>query len=462
MKIKCMFRRMAVFAVAACLAAGLCACSGGGSGKEPEGGSSDGNISREGRDITLTFAAWFDPDLQQHLANAFMETHANVYVELIEIDQNSWSSALQNLASTGDLPDAFCTFDLGTAAANGWCADITEYYDSDPEVGKIAEGLKVAGVYDGVRYGLVTEQYPCVVLINKTQFEENNVALPGYDWTIDEMYALAEKLTKPNEHQYGLGNNVLSYLRDVYDAAYTTDLMQYGYKPDQGTFDTTYLAQGYAKGLELLNSGVAGNPTEQEKLEWYGDESIWLPKTGKQAMQLDWYWTIATVKSDAYADLGQEWLAYPFPMGTSGRVQTIVNVGCVAESCEYPEEAYELLKFMTFGVEGWKSRFEWYTANSQLPASVPITSDQEVLNMLYELTPGEDYAAVYESIDRSVANVSKWVPGLTDYESWMSSQKIWTNLRNSSLKVEDISGQMEQKLNYYYEQTMSKIKARKN
>lgn len=453
------FKRMMALVLAVCLMAGLCACGGGktqGDGKTDNSGS---EISREGRDITLTFAAWFDADLQQHLANAFMKANPNIYVELVKIDQNSWSSALQNLASTGDLPDAFCTFDLGTAAANGWCADITEYYNADEEIGSISDGLKVAGVYDGVRYGLVTEQYPCIVLVNKTLFEENNVALPGYDWTIDEMYALAEKLTKSNEHQYGLGNNVLSYLRDVYDAAYTTDLMQYGYAPDKGTFDTTYLAMGYAKGLELLNSGVAGNPTEKEKLEWYGDESIWLPKTGKQAMQLDWYWTIATVKDPSYVDLGQEWLAYPFPTGSSGRVQTIVNVGCVAESCDHPEEAYELLKFMTFGVEGWKSRFTWYKENNQLPASVPITSDEEVLNLLYELTPGEDYAAVYESISRSVANVAKWVPGLTDYENWMSSQKIWTNLRNSSLKVEDIADQMEQKLNYYYEQNMNKIKS---
>ncbi len=456
-------KKMLAFILIVCCLAGLCACGGSknGDGENSKGPNKDGTISKAGRDITLTFAAWFDSDLQQHLADAFMEAHSNVYVELVKIDQNSWSSALQNLASTGDLPDAFCTFDLGTAAANGWCADITEYYDGDPETSNIADGLKVAGVYDGVRYGLVTEQYPCIVLVNKTLFEQNNVALPGYDWTIDEMYALAEKLTKSNEHQYGLGNNVLSYLRDVYDAAYTTDLMQYGYDPSKGTFDTTYLAQGYAKGLELLNSGIAGNPSEKEKLEWYGDESIWLPKTGKQAMQLDWYWTIATVKDQSYVDLGQEWLAYPFPTGSSDRVQTIVNVGCVAESCEHPEEAYELLKYMTFGVEGWKSRFAWYKENNQLPASVPITSDEEVLNLLYELTPGDDYTAVYESISRSVANVAKWVPGLTDYESWMKSQNIWANLRSSSLKVEDIAGQMEQKLNYYYEQNMNKIKSQK-
>ena len=441
--------------LAFCLVFVFCSC-----GSEKGGKKENSKYSREDREIVLTFAAWFDSDLQQHLANAFMEANPDIYVEIVEIDQNSWSSALQNLASTGDLPDAFCTFDLATAAANGWTADITEYYDADATTQKISEGLKVAGVYGGKRYGLVTEQYPCLVLLNKTLFEENNVALPGYDWTIDQMYSLALKLTKSNSHQFGLGSNVLSYLRDVYDAAYSTDLWQYGYNPSEGTFNTALLAKGYAKGLEFLNNGVAGDPSAEELSEWYGDEEIWLPKTGKLAMQLDWYWTIQTVKAKEYVELGQEWLAYPFPVGTSNRVQTIVNVGCVAESSEHPEEAYELLKFMTFGEEGWKARHKWYKENNKLPASVPIVKDDEVLNLVKELTPGEDYAAVYDSIDRSVADIKKWVPGLTEFNSWMDSQKLWANLRNSSMKVEDVSGQMEQKLNYYYAECMNKIKAR--
>ena len=442
------FKRLMSLLLAVCMLFAVAGCGG-----EKKNDAAN-KFSKEGRDITLRFAAWFDRDLQQHLANAFMESHPDIYVELLEIDQNSWSSGLQNLASTGDLPDAFCTFDLATATANGWTADITDYYDADPTTAKISEGLKVAGVYNGKRYGLVTEQYPCVVLLNKTVFDENNIALPGYDWTIDEMYNLATQLTKVNEHKFGLGDNVLSYLRDVYNAAYTTDTWQYGYNPEAGTFDTEYLAKGYSKGLELLNNQIAGDPSAEELQEWFGDPDVWLPKTGNQAMQLDWYWTIETVKN--YDD---EWLVYPFPVGTSGRVQTIVNVGCVSETSENPDLAYELLKFMTFGEDGWKARFDWYKDN-MLPASVPIVNDEEILNLLKDLTPGDDYAAVYDSIGRSVADIKKWVPGLTEYEAWMSSQKMWSQLRSSSLKVEDVSDQMEKKLNDYYLDCMNKIKAR--
>ena len=440
-------KKLVSLLLAACMVFAVAGCGD----KEETGGS---KISKEGRDITLRFAAWFDRDLQQHLADAFMEANPNIYVELIEIDQNSWSSGLQNLASTGDLPDAFCTFDLATATANGWTADITEYYDADPTTAKISDGLKVAGVYNGKRYGLVTEQYPCLVFVNKTLFDANGVELPGYDWTIDQMYNLATKLTKVNDNQYGLSDNVLSYLRDVYNAAYTADTWQYGYDPDAGTFDTEYLAKGYSKGLELLNNKIAVSLTGEEMEALYGDADMWYPKTGKQAMQLDWYWTIQTME-----ELDDDWLVYPFPVGTSGRVQTIVNVGCVAETTDYPAESYELLKFMTFGEEGWKARYEWYKDNT-LPASVPIVNDDAILDLVKELTPGDDYAAVYDSISRSVADIHKWVPGITEYNSWMNSQEMWTQLRNASLKVEDVADQMEQKLNLYYLECMNKIKAR--
>jgi multiple sugar transport system substrate-binding protein len=225
-------KKLVSLLLAACMVFAVAGCGD----KEETGGN---KISKEGRDITLRFADWFDRDLQQHLADAFMEANPNIYVELIEIDQNSWGSGLQNLASTGDLPDAFCTFDLATATANGWTADITEYYDADPTTAKISDGLKVAGVYNGKRYGLVTEQYPCVVLVNKTLFDANGVELPGYDWTIDQMYNLATKLTKVNDNQFGLSDNVLSYLRDVrnlsLNASSTTSTRTY-FVPEYGYF----------------------------------------------------------------------------------------------------------------------------------------------------------------------------------------------------------------------------------
>ena len=115
---------------------------------------------------------------------------------------------------------------------------------------------------------------------------------------------------------------------------------------------------------------------------------------------------------------------------------------------------------MSFGEDGGKSRYEWDKSSNNLPASVPIVEDDSILDLVKELTPGDDYAAVYDSIDRSVADIKKWVPGFTEYNSWMGSQDLWTQMRQSALKVEDVSDQMEQKLNYYYTECMNKIKAR--
>lgn len=451
---------MKLFKRIICLVMALCMLCLAGCGKNLGGiAGVDDNISKEGRSIILRYAAWSDRELQQYLANVFMTMNPDIYVELVEIGENSWETSLQEMALEGTLPDAFWTFDIATATANGWSADITEYYDADPTTKKISDGLKVAGVYNGKRYGLVAEQYPSVVLINKTLFEKNEIALPSYDWTIDDMYSIAEKLTKAKKHRFGLGDNADTYLRDVYNAVYTSDTYQYGYNAQKESFDAKYLLEGYTKGRELFDDGIAGDPTAEQLEKWYGDSGIWLAKTGKQAMQLDWSWSIDTFKSEEFEDLDQEWVAYPFPKGESNRVQSSVNVACVSQTSAYPDKAYELLKFMTFGEDGWKARYEWYKENS-LPTSVPIVNDKEIIDPIKELDENAEYSAIYDSALNSIADVKKWVPGFSEFNAWMDSQKIWSQLKDGKLKVEDAKKQMEEQLDYYYNESLNKIKSR--
>ena len=105
--------------------------------------------------ITLTYASWADREMQEYLVARFEEIYDWIDVELIQLDQSSWSTGLFNLASSGDLPDAYCTFYLATSASSGWAKDITEIYNNDPYTKMIPKDMQGAGVYNGVRYGLV-------------------------------------------------------------------------------------------------------------------------------------------------------------------------------------------------------------------------------------------------------------------------------------------------------------------
>lgn len=57
--------------------------------------------------VTLTYASWMNPALNELLAEKFMEKYPNIMVELVHLEQDTWNDGLTNLASTGDLPDVF-------------------------------------------------------------------------------------------------------------------------------------------------------------------------------------------------------------------------------------------------------------------------------------------------------------------------------------------------------------------
>ena len=408
--------------------------------------------------ITLTYASWSDREMQEYLVARFEEIYDWIDVELVELDQNSWSTGLFNLASSGDLPDAYCTFYLATSASSGWAKDITEIYNNDPYTQMIPKDMQGAGVYNGVRYGLATEQYPCVVFLNKTLFEEFNIDLPSYDWTVEDMIELAKEFSFPSQHYYGLSNG-LTYMRDVFDAVYNTENYQFGFDPETQTFDFTNYAKGYNQAKELLTSQVSPNLSADDMLNIFGNADIWMPKTGHLAMQQDWWWTTG-FKDGTYDEFGYEWLIYPYP-SNSGRVPTIINLGCVAETTEYPEEAYQLLKFMTFGAEGWQARCDWFKEKGKYPASLPVANDSATWSRVLELTPGEDFAAVYAALSQATPDLKKWIPGWNEFWSWTFSEEIWTNLENNTVKAEDLADQMAAKLKEFYDAEMSLINARK-
>ena len=208
--------------LAICLLLGMAGCkpensASQGNGETKPSGTSSGTAERK-EPITLTYASWEEEELNQFLIQKFESKYEHITVNLVSLDQNSWEQGLFNLATTGDLPDAYWTFDLASAAVNGWTRDITSIYDNDAYTKKINDDMKSAGLYDGVRYGVATRQFPFVVFLNKTLFEQANVPLPSYNWTMDDMYKAAKALTVPRQNIYGLSDPI-DYFRVFYPVA---------------------------------------------------------------------------------------------------------------------------------------------------------------------------------------------------------------------------------------------------
>ncbi len=413
-----------------------------------------------GENITLTYATWQEDELVAAMVAKFEDLYPNITVEIVDIDQSSWEQGLFNLATTGDLPDVFWTFDLASATLNEWTMDITELYNADAYTQYVNVDMAQAGMYGDIRYGVAGHQMPYVTFLNKTLFDQANVEMPDYNWTLDDLYSLAKQLTVPREHIYGVSDPTEQF-KNMFSYAMSDNLYSVGFDPANQTFDMKYYVQGITMASNWISEGITGALSAEEKEAAYGDAGIWMPDTGKLAMQLDWYWTSSEMKSDERLNLGQEWMIYPTPSNT-GRVVTAIDVAAIAQTCEHPEEAYELLKFMTFGAEGWEVRCSWHSFKNKDISALPTTTDEAVWNKIKALNPGEDYAALYDALKNSAPELARCLPGYNAWWGWTFEQDIWGKLASGAVKAEDIEAQMEAKMTALYNEAMHRILSREN
>lgn len=433
--------------------------TGGGSNTTGDGDS--GDLVR-GEPITLTYASWEKDPFEEFMIQKFQEKYDWITVDSISIDQNSWDAGLMQLADSHDLPDVFWCFNVAMSTENGWTLDITEYYDNDEYNKTIPEDLKKVGIYDGKRYGVAVHQFPWVIYLNKGLFEASNIEMPPYNWTFDDFVSAAKSLSVPGQYYFGIGNSQY-YLHDIFPILYTDNLLDLGFDPKTETFNWDTRIKGLNTENTLINQKVMGVISSEEIEKAYGDASVWMPETNKIAMQCDWFWTGTYLQSVVFTSQNIEWVAYPLPTGTSGgRQLSSVDCGAVSATTKHPREAYELLKFMNYGHDGWMAKIEYLKQQSNpIPTHLPINvNDEEVMNELKKILSGEDWAAVFESLKKSSPNVRYWLPGQSEFWNWCEEQEIYTKLTANELKIEDVAPQLEQKLKEFYDQSMTKIKAR--
>ena len=81
----------------------------------------------------MTFWHFEDEKIITELAEAFMEMYPNITVEHRQMTDTDMSSELSAAIAAGTFPDVFESTHSDIALANGYWADITEYWDADPE-----------------------------------------------------------------------------------------------------------------------------------------------------------------------------------------------------------------------------------------------------------------------------------------------------------------------------------------
>lgn len=496
-----MKKRIVACMLALTMALGLTACGGSGNGGAKGGATAvsgeteaveiNGITYNKATDltsdeITLTYFHFDQDETVKYLADRFMEIYPNITVKPVYENVSTYNDTLLTLVSNNQTPDVIMYSDADFALSNFLLTDVSGFWNSDPETAAIASTINDCGIGcygTQARYGVPVKFFPGVMYVDLNVLEALNVEAPSRNWTWADMIQLIKDCTVLDSPDgmayYGCGyyNRLDSYYGI---AAGQTIQGEFGF--DGTDFDLSIWAAGEQEFSDLKLGGYIAPVTETQEMEdWMGDWEGWCGASGHVALFTEAFWTYqGTWATEAYDQYDLNIVPYVVPAVSEEDATAdhhsiaTIDFGGVTTSCQYPREAYELLKFMSFGVDGWKTRIEAYNNTDIVNASglalkydvmpVPITTNEEVWDSyidMYCADMSEDNKALWEEYFASCMQPIPYgwtsIAGYWNYcDEYFNSIGIHDLVDAGTAKAADYAEEATRKANWYHATAMLK------
>jgi len=444
--------------------------------------------------IELTYADWADPELNQALIDAFMIEYPNINVSLRSDILGSGATFTGNLiiASQADLlPDVFATDNVPTVINAGLTLDVSQYWDKDPDTQLVYEGVAATGLYNGKRLAVPSFQFLKGIMINLGAFEKANLSTnanyrvdndgyPVTDWTFNEFLAIVSAMKDFNPDNYStymLGLDTWYGSPDFQQVWPMMDDASVGYdtwdgsKFNYSSSDSWKNAMTKKIALHALTDGTTTRFTTDFLADNLALDTYHI-LNGTVAMDIEgsWqFWVLNEAKKDGI-NLG----FWPYPQGSAGFFPpTILDYLAVSSATYYPEEAYLLAKWMSFGKAGYSKRLD------VLEARNAIAVDKGDLPVLLDRFPVADYKDVWvrvkdmvssiegidyilDNIEQARPDLDKWLPGYKEFWGWVFEEEnnpySFDNLVNQGAgSVPTFAAEWERKINEIVQQALATL-----
>ncbi len=434
-------------------------------------------------DITLTYVHFDNEVLVNYLAEKFMEKYPNITVETAYYPADGeYNNTLLNMVNNGETPDAMmilgnCDF----ALYNQLLGDMATYWEADEENKNILPTINEAKIgYYGtdMKLGTPMKFFPDAIYADMAVFEKLNVEMPPTDWTWDQMIQSFKDVTSPADGIYGF-NQFHSIVTYYPVAADPNAIGEFGW--DGESFHMENWATGVNTWAELVNAKVHAPFFDTDENEaWQGDRLAWAGASGKIGYQVDAWWTYLNLfDTDEWKAKGIEFVPYTTPTvegSGSDHVFGILDMGGISSGTEHPREAYELLKWMGWGTEGWSHKVTAYTTLTSpdgIPLyrqamPLPITLDETIWDGITALYPSATrenpseadlkYGPYFDAFFEKCVNVIPFgdtqIPGFVNFiaEAYVGVEDA---VRLEGKNAADYVAELEQKANQYNQDAMS-------
>lgn len=336
MKTKRMKKMVSVLMASAMLAS-LCACTGGNTGEGSQGSS--------GTSDKLTVAIWDSGQkdgLDEIIKDYTEATGVSVEVQVVNWDQ--YWTLLEAGATGGELPDVFWMHsnEAQKYMENDMLLDLTDRIASSQklEMDKFPQDLKDLYTLDGKTYAIPKDMDTIALWYNKTMFDEAGIEYPNEDWTWDDYYDAAVKLTKKDGSQYGTTMGPSSNQDGWENMVYSMGGKVISDDKTKSGFDdpNTIKAMEYVE--KLIQNAM---PPAATMSETGGDV---LFQSGKVAMCTFGSWMIAPMKQNDYVAENCAVAVLPKDAETGRRVSIYNGLGwAISAGTENPDAAWELVEW---------------------------------------------------------------------------------------------------------------------
>ncbi len=382
--------------------------------------------------ITLTYSTWQHTStdivtIESLMLQEFMRRYPNITVEIQIMGASSeeWDANFVAASESGTLPDVFLVNRIASFLPYNILADITEFYVNDPDTDYLFESVQQLGMYKGVRYAIPTFIYPTMWIVNLDILEAAGVGIPGYDWTVEQMLAIAQATTNETTHIIGLYgadffNRELPKVLKLRNATNPQELavaqawQSYSFDGHQFHFDDPVFLSAMTMLRAAVDGGYCVDMLSEATLEeWYLDPTFVPTYNGKVAM----WRTASWAAKDHFDEMLFNWDIYPGPSGITGGNTDIAGI---SSTCQNKAAAYQLLKWMSYSEEGLLARYQIYedyadqvyiSANNYGYPVVDYGIDSYGNNLVWETIPYGEMAPGFTSPEfiESLRNGAYWI-----------------------------------------------------
>ena len=466
-------KKVIAFLLAMIMAFGILAGCGKKADNTPSG--TDGDVYQMEGQVSIAYPEAEQAEIQPVL-EAFRAKYPNITVVEVPFPGSTggaFNEFLAQCATSNTMPDVLWNDwnDFAPEVASGYVMPLNDFLAADPESEYVPSGMTDPYTYNDKVYALPMQINAMGITMNLDLLEELNIEKPSYDWTLAEFEEICKKAITAD-------TCAAATLEDL-DQVYSAQAEGYFYPAYDYVNQEFHFADKWVPAMNKLAELRAVPGLEAWSMRFPKEEdgstsmdSAYVAKFG-EAGKDDTHYTfkngMALLCTNATwndnwmrAECQCNWDYWPYPrMDENTPTYTPIHVDCayMTSTCATPDVAFQLLKWLTYGVEGNLERLDIFEARGDDEHAgddtkllkiwyIPCTQHPDVIAKFEQnshLTEG--FKALYKSTANSTpGDINKIVPG---YSAVFDDEVngLINSVREGKANAADVAAQIDAKVN---------------